>query len=656
MANSEDYLDGLLDSINQAKTENESALNSELRAREERNRRRTRINPEDDFMSMNGLDEFEPKSSSRKNLRHFLSESDYLKEFEEDLDMMDEDEANEYLKEFEEELSKEDAAFAAELSNDSTENFLDSVNEKVSEAKESAVEDLENFSFSALDDEKEDKELEAEELEEEETLDESEEEISLEESSDTSDQDILNNVADILSGDDTDIDLSVEQPNEGEAIDSSSEEEDVSIEESKEIPLAEDEASTSEKNDSLETSDELQVEEIPLDNAEDFLQPEFAEDELDQADASEGLEITEATVQEVPLMDENGDDVDLMDVLDGDSDLMDIGDLLNADENLEELDEAREEFENVAEEMAEKGISLDTIEEEEETSSGGGIFAKILGIFSGIFKKGDSEEDDGTVEIGEDSPTMEELAAEDADILADFKDEQTEVEEDPKEKKKREKEEKKKQKQKEKEQKKKEKEAAKAAAKAAKPPKEKKQKPPKEPDNSPKIPLSRIIPFLLLGISIIAFVLISGNTIYNSRTINEAQTLYEEGNYSACYTKLVGMEASLDEDSLALMQKAKILAKLELNITEYNMAMEQEEYGEALDALVLGTYNYVRNKNEADKLNITEAIDELGGQIETDLANQFGVSEEQAVALVNLSTRKEYTKELHKILKYVNLE
>ena len=660
MANSEDYLDGLLNSITHAKTENESALRSEQRAREERNRRRTRLNPDDDFWSANGLDEYEPQTSSRKNLHHYLSESDYLKEFEEDLDMMDDEEANRYLQEFEEELSQEDAEYAAEIADSPTENFLDSVNEKVSKAKESAVDDLENFSFDSPEEEEEelpeekveepDEEVSEEPSLEEIPLDEVPlEEAPIEETESSGDEDILSNVADILSGEE-DLDLSVETPEDAEATESVATEDTVeeAADEIGEIPVEEMESveEIPEGEEIEEIPEGVGIEEIPIESADDFLQPEFSEDALDQ----EGGEITEATVQEVPLMDESGEDVDLMDVLGSDGDLMDIGDLLSADENMEELDEARDAFENSAEQLAEEGVQLETEGEEEKPS--GGILGKILGIFGGLFKKGGDEED-GTVEIGEDAPTMKELAAEDADILADFNDDQTPVEEeDPKAKKKREKEEKKKQKQKEKEEKKKQKEAE----KAAKPPKEKKARPPKEPDNSPVIPIKGIIPFVILGISVLALILISGNTIYNHRAINEAKSLYENGNYASCYTKLYGLGDKLEEEDADLLEKSRILAKLELNLKEYNMAMEQENYGEALDALVLGTYSYVRNKDAAERLNITDNFNALGSQIETNLSHEFGLSEDDAVAMVRLATRKEYTKRIHEVLKSVNLE
>ena len=112
MANSEDYLDGLLDSINQAKKQNENALASEQEERKEQIRRRTQVSAGDDFMESNGLNEYVYDKSSRENLHKYFSESDFLNEFEEELSSMDEDEADAYLKEFEEEMSPEDEAIA----------------------------------------------------------------------------------------------------------------------------------------------------------------------------------------------------------------------------------------------------------------------------------------------------------------------------------------------------------------------------------------------------------------------------------------------------------------------------------------------------------------------------------------------------------------
>ena len=582
-----------------------------------------------------------PRSaSSRKNLHHFLSESDYLKQFEDELDMMETEEADEFLKEFEQEISSDDAAFAAELSDNPADAFLDSVNETVTKAKEDAASNLENFSFDLSEEEEP-----AEEIEEE-VSEETSEEISLEPEleiaqEESSEDDILSGVQDILSGGDTADDSAEEMTTDSV---------DESEEASEESLIGEDFLQPEYSEDALdaEESDIPDIQEIPL---EDLATEEGAIPE----EGSEIPEITDASVQEVPLMDESGDDVDLMDMLGDSGDLMDIGDLLSADENFEELDEARDEFEAAANEAVEEGTSMEEAEGEEGASAGGigAIIGKVLGVVQGLLKKkGDDAEEDGTVEIGENAPTMEELAAEDADILSSFSDEETPVEEDPKEKKKREKEEKKKQKQAEKEAKKKEKEAA----KAAKPPKEKKEKKPKEPDNSPVIPMKGILPILILGLSVVVLIMVGSNTIQRSLTVKEAKTLYENGNYSESYSKLYPLEDDLDEDELELLHKARILAKLELNLKEYNLAMSQEEYGEALDALLLGTYSYVRNQYDADRLHINDQFNQLGTQIETTLSQQFGVTEEDALKIVQLPKRKDYTKKIHEILRSVNLE
>ncbi len=79
MANSEDYLDGLLDSITKAKSDNESAAESEKRDRDRRIRNRTRVSADDDFMEVNGLSNFDPDTkSSHKHLRGLVGDSDLL--------------------------------------------------------------------------------------------------------------------------------------------------------------------------------------------------------------------------------------------------------------------------------------------------------------------------------------------------------------------------------------------------------------------------------------------------------------------------------------------------------------------------------------------------------------------------------------------------
>ncbi|MBQ1902721.1 MAG: hypothetical protein II169_09290, partial [Lachnospiraceae bacterium] len=115
MSNSEDYLDGLLNSISEAKTNVKNAAAREERRRAERVARRTRINPEDNFMDATGISGYEPRRVSRKNLREAFSESDFLKDFEDELLEGEEDDGTSLVDDFEQEIA---ADFGLDMGNE----------------------------------------------------------------------------------------------------------------------------------------------------------------------------------------------------------------------------------------------------------------------------------------------------------------------------------------------------------------------------------------------------------------------------------------------------------------------------------------------------------------------------------------------------------
>ena len=115
MANSEDYLDGLLDSITQAKNSVTDADRRERRNRQERAARRRRVSADDDFMEANGLNDYVPRTMGHSNLQSILDEADFLREFEEELDNGD---ADAFLAEFENELRAEEMGTSSESSLD----------------------------------------------------------------------------------------------------------------------------------------------------------------------------------------------------------------------------------------------------------------------------------------------------------------------------------------------------------------------------------------------------------------------------------------------------------------------------------------------------------------------------------------------------------
>ena len=662
MANSEDYLDGLLDSINKAKTDNDNAAASELMDRDLKVKNRTRVSADDDFLEANGLTDYEPSSHrGHSNLKGLFKDSELLSGIDLDGDLVDDDE---FLKEFEEGISVADIEMAKSLEGDDPyDGFMSTVNESVSKERQKAA-NLEDFALNGLDDDNDDTGsveddiaalqdiLQSDDAEDDNTLTEAASQAPETPTEESIGMEAMPEAA-LEMEDIPEAGLEMEaMPEEGlqmEAI--------PGMEEAASADAGSGEPYDENSFDGMPEMDEglmegmdgmPQIEEIPMDMAEGAFQDvaEINPDDLDGADK---------------LMDESGDGMDLMDMLSEGDDLMgDIGALLNADDNLEELSEARSEFENSANELAEAGTSLESGEEsaaEQEKPGGiGGILAKIKAVFAGLLSDDDEDEEgDGLVNVASADPTMVELAAEDADILEHFTDAEGEggeaaVEEDPKEKKKREKEEKKAAKEAAKAAKAAEKEAAKATKAAAKAAKPKKEKKPKEPDNSPKVPIKGIIVNAVLGISVVLLITIAGNTIHSNRVLARATNLYEKGRYSEAAVILDGMDLDKGSDEANLALKARILSKLEHKIAVYDQCMKYRDYRGALDALISGTYDYVQNREAADDLKIRDALDSYGIQIEGQLMDQFGVSEHEAMTLYRGYSRIDYTKELDKIL------
>lgn len=586
LPNSEDYLDGLLDSISQAKSNVEEERRRDDARTKERVRRRNRVRPGDDFMEKTGISDYQPRRVNRKNLRRALSDSELLAEFEDELVG---EGADDFLQEFEEGLrersdGEEDAWVSEEdslpdgeqvspyfssigeekeaVEEDPKDAFMDNISSIVSEAKRQATED-------------EAEEQGAEELSIEEPV--IEEEIPLEEV----------------------------QPDPGEGI-----------------------------PDIMETEE---VEAAP----EEFLQAEFAPDELDseeQIPFADG----DTSAKEVPLMDESGESMDLSEILAGeDGELMDIGDLLNADASDEELPEAREGFEQSAEsvsdslDLEDENISLDELENPK--GGIGGLIAKIKGIFKKKPKE-DGEEEITTNDLMlSDDPSAEELSLEDDDILASF-----EAEEAPKEKKEKKKKEKKPKKKKEKKEKK------------PKEPKPKKEKKPRPVDNSPKVPIKGIIPFIILAISLIALIMIVLKFVPDSSYRSEARKAFAEEDYQKAYRALSTLQ-SPDEEDDAMQKQAKLMMTLSLRYDAYEAGMKRKEYDYALDALVLGYHEYKTHSGEAKKLDISLGYQALGEKIIQQLKDQFSITEKDANKIYNSLTRKDYTRAINDVVSKAGL-
>lgn len=623
MANSEDYLDGLLQSISDAKTTSSMMAEREEVKRQQRIAERTRIKSDDDFMSKTGINDFSPKPVKRTNLRKALTEADFLKDFEDELMYGD---ADDFIADFEREIDEEEQAYAEgrEVENDSDTIVAELIGEELSDDAFEAAEDT--FEAAEADSPYE---LESDNTEFD--------EIPIEDLGSGAVDSVISEPKKMESSGDADVDdiLSMAMMAlEGEEIEEVDNEESLSSEEFQrdEFEQLEDESiEESYEDDGLLLNDE------GFDSDEEA----FNIDSLGGFDG--GLDLEEPSI-----LDENDENVDLMSMLGDSEELGDIGDLLNADEAGLELDEARDEFEASAESQSGEA------KEEGVEKPKGGIFAKIKAIFAGLFK--DDEEEDDTVEVHENA-TFDDTSSENADILAEF---EGEAPLDPKaakaaakEAKKKEKEEKKNQKEAEN----KEKAAAKAekkkASDAAKKIKAEKKAASKVPDNSPKIPIKHIIVWLVLAASFVALILLFTKLIGYKTSINNAKSAYENGNYIEGYYALNGVEVK--EQDVVLYNQIYLMAVQQQKLNSFNIFMQNHKYDLALDQLILAYGTYRDNSSDAASLGIGDAYDEFGAQISASLSENFHVSSDEAYVLYSMESRQDYTVAIMNILKGLGL-
>ncbi len=618
MSQSEDYLDGLLNSINKAKTDAMQVQEDAQKKQQASAVNRKTIAPEEDFFTATGINvEDVQTKTSYPYLRKVLSEEDFLRKFEEELDSEDVDL---FISNFEQEIDEEERIFEETGKMPDSEGIVDNLLNNIKSTVESSVKQMSEDSSK-------------------------EDDVTEETPGNTDESDAPNLAEDASEASDIiDDDAPLEIPDEEVDLSDFIDEEDkteASIEpeaEAEEAPLEDDLSDDLglSLDDAIVPDDEKGLDET----LKEFMPDDM--DALDEAEYGDGEE---------PDLSGEGE-LDLDNLLEGDDeDLLDIQSLLSGEEEGaspdSEIDESAEEANEKSSEEAEdtgKGKKKKKGKKEKgekKKKAPNPLVQKLLLILFG-------------------PPDEDELAEEEAkkkavEITYD-EDGNPIIPEDPKEKKKREKEEKKAAKEaakKEKEAAKKEK-AKEKKEKPAKPPKPKKEKKPKEPDNSPKIPISIIATFLLLSISIIGVVMVGMTFTGIKRHMAQANEYFEAGNYIAAYEKLNGFDLS-DEDVALMRNQCRVLADLQLCQQEYEAFISYEKYPYALDSLIIGIGRYDKYKDEAVEYGVAEQYEAYGATLIAELEESFSLTEEEALAIYKQPNRHYYTIELRKVLRGLGL-
>ena len=370
----------------------------------------------------------------------------------------------------------------------------------------------------------------------------------------------------------------------------------------------------------------------PEDDASEEEEPLGFFDTLDEDSAAEIPEAPKTeSEEEEPLLSEDDDAINLMDMLSGDADLSDIGDLLKADENGEELAHSEDEDGEVQDEFERLGSieELKDLKEAKEKRKKQGFFSKIMSVLFGP----DEEEDD--TKIAEDD-SLGSISSENREILKEMDADEGAGKKGKKEKKKKEKKEKK------------------EKAKKEKAPKVKKEKPPKEIDRTPPLPKKPVILIFIMALSILILILLGSSNLQYGQDMQQAKDDFASGSYVTAFQTVAGSSVKGKDENF--YKKAQVLASIQSEYQSYESLSGINENEMALDALVCGYGRCVDGVDLAQEYEITDEMEGLKAQILQQLSDHFGVSEEKAAELHAMTKRTDYTKAIQEILAAAGLE
>ena len=356
---------------------------------------------------------------------------------------------------------------------------------------------------------------------------------------------------------------------------------------------------------------------------------------FDTLDEDSAAEIPEApkteSEEEEPLLSEDDDAINLMDMLSGDADLSDIGDLLKADENGEELEHSEDEDGEVQDEFERLGSieELKDLKEAKEKRKKQGFFSKIMSVLFGP----DEEEDD--TKIAEDD-SLGSISSENREILKEMDADEGAGKKGKKEKKKKEKKEKK------------------EKAKKEKAPKVKKEKHPKEIDRTPPLPKKPVILIFIMALSILILILLGSSNLQYGQDMQQAKDDFASGSYVTAFQTVAGSSVKGKDENF--YKKAQVLASIQSEYQSYESLSGINENEMALDALIRGYGRCVDGADLAQEYEITDEMAGLKAQILQQLSDHFGVSEEKAAELHAMTKRTDYTKAIQEILAAAGLE
>ena len=186
--------------------------------------------------------------------------------------------------------------------------------------------------------------------------------------------------------------------------------------------------------------------------------------------------------------------------------------------------------------------------------------------------------------------------------------------------------------------------------------KPKKEKAPGEEEKGPKIPKKYIIRSAAFAVSVLAAAIVLAVFLPKANVMKSARTAYYDHDYKEAFYSMYGKK--LNESDQLIYDRSKTIILMERKYESYGQYKAMGMNDRALDALFQGLKRYEALKTEAETLGVKEDIDATRNLILAALQNDFGVSEEQAMEIIDYN-KTDYTGAVNAILRgepYVKMQ
>jgi len=148
------------------------------------------------------------------------------------------------------------------------------------------------------------------------------------------------------------------------------------------------------------------------------------------------------------------------------------------------------------------------------------------------------------------------------------------------------------------------------------------------------------IVFLFFGTLTILFLLLTNMFSY-SLSIKNATDYFGRHKYTQAYNEVYGID--LKDEDIELYDKIMTIMFVNKQLNSYNCYYHMRKYPEALDSLLKGLQRYDKYAELATMLGIKTDLDYVRDQILAELYNVFGLTEEEALRIIDSENRMQYS-------------